>query len=48
MADYIENLHPDRADGHAYRHYIYKTMGDTEKAEAEKQLALKLNPGMNL
>lgn len=48
LADYIENLHPDRADGHAYRHYIYKTMGDTEKAEAEKQLALKLNPGMNL
>ncbi len=48
LADYIENLHPDRADGHAYRHYIYKTMGDTVKAEAEKQLALKLNPGMNL
>lgn len=48
LADYIENLHPDRADGHAYRHYIYKTMGDVEKAEAEKQLALKLNPGMNL
>lgn len=48
LADYIENLHPDRADGHAYRHYIYKTMGDTEKAETEKQFALKLNPGMNL
>ena len=48
LADYIENLHPDRADGHAYRHYIYKTMGDTEKAASEKQLALNINPGMNL
>lgn len=48
LADYIENLHPERADGHAFRHYIYKTMGDTEKAEAEKKLALQQNPDIKL
>lgn len=48
LADYLENLHPDRADGHAYRSFIYTSMGDTEKAEAEKALALELNPDMKL
>lgn len=48
LADYIQNIHPERTDGHAFRHYIYKTMGDTEKAEAEKKLALQQDPNIKL
>lgn len=48
LAEYIENLHPDRADGHSFRYHIYKTMGDMEKAEAEKKLALAIDPNVQL
>lgn len=48
LADYIENLYPDRADAHAFRHFIYKEQGDNQKAEQSKNSALKINPNMSL
>ena len=48
LADYMENLYPDRADAHAFRHFIYKEQGDSAKAEESKNAALKINPGMSL
>lgn len=48
LADYMENLYPDRADAHAFRHFIYKEQGDSSKAEYEKNAALKIDPDMNL
>lgn len=48
LSDYIENLYPERADAHAFRYYIYKEMGDTEKAEAEKSLAKNIDPMFQL
>ena len=48
LADYIENLYPERADSHAFRHFIYKEQGDSAKAEESKSAALKINPDMSL
>lgn len=48
LADYMENLYPDRADSHSFRYYIYKEQGNSEKAVIEKQKALELNPDMKL
>lgn len=48
LAEYIENLYPDRSDAHAFRHFIYKEQGDKEKAEQEKTAALKINPNLNM
>lgn len=48
LADYMENLYPDRADAHAFRYFIYKEQGDSAKAEESKNVALKINPGMSL
>lgn len=41
LADYIECLYPDKADSHAFKHYIYKEMGNIEMAEKEKSEAQK-------
>lgn len=48
LADYMENLYPDRADSHAFRYYIYKTQGDMEKAAAEMAAAHAIDPTMQL
>lgn len=48
LAEYIENLYPDRADSHAFRYYIFKEQGDMEKAEIEKNEAVKINPKFKL
>lgn len=48
LADYVENLYPDRADAHAFRYFIYKEQGDSAKAEESKNAALKINPDMSL
>lgn len=48
LADYIENLYPERADSHAFRYFIYKEQGDTANAEKEKAAALRINPDMKL
>lgn len=48
LAEYMENLYPDRADAHAFRHFIYKEQGNSDKAEEEKNAALKINPDMRL
>lgn len=47
LADYLEKVSPDSADGHAYRALIYKQMGDTEKADAELAEARKINPDLH-
>lgn len=48
LADYMESLYSDRADSHAFRHYIYREMGDLGKAEEEKKMAKGLNPDLNI
>lgn len=48
LAEYMENLYPDRADAHAFRYFIYKEQGNSDKAEEEKNAALKINPDMRL
>ncbi len=48
LADYMENVYPDQADAHAFRYYIYKEQGDTEKAEEEKKLAKSIDPKFQL
>ncbi len=44
LADYLQNISPDSADGHAYRHLIYKQMGDEKKAAEELAAARAINP----
>lgn len=44
LADYLENMYPERGDGNAFRHFIYKEMGDMDKANQEKEKAQALNP----
>ena len=46
LADYLQNVSPDSADGHAYRHLIYKQMGDEEKSQKELELARQINPDL--
>lgn len=48
LADYLESANPESTDAHAFRHYIYKEMGDMEKAEKEKEKVLQINPNMQL
>lgn len=48
LADYIENLYPDRTDAHAFRYFIYKEMGDEQKAQEEKLKAEQINPDIKL
>ena len=48
LADYLENLHPERSDAHTFRYFIYKEQGDLEKAEKSREKAIKLNPNVNL
>lgn len=48
LADYIGELHPDLADSHAFRYFIYKEKGDVENAEIEKKAALSIKPDMVL
>lgn len=37
MANYLENLNPEKADSHAFKYHIYKEMGDEISAEQEKK-----------
>lgn len=48
LADYMENLYPERTDSHAFRYFIYKEQGDSSKAEEAKKAVLKINPDMSL
>ena len=48
LAEYIENLYPERADSHTFRYFIYKEQGDMDKAEIERKAALAINPNVNL
>lgn len=48
LTDYVENLHPESADAHTFRYFIYKKQGEEEKAEMEKYEALKINPDISL
>lgn len=48
LADYMENLYPEKADANAFRHFIYKEQGEAAKAEEQKRLALEKNPAMKL
>lgn len=43
LADYIENLYPEKADSHAFKYFIYKEMGNMEMAEEEKTKAKAIN-----
>lgn len=44
LADYVENLYPDRADAHAFRYQVYTKMGKLEDAEREKARAREIDP----
>ena len=48
LAEYAENLYPERADAHAFRYYINKEMGNVEEAEKEKDIAKSMNPNLNI
>jgi len=48
LADYIENLYPNRPDGHSFRYFIYKQQGDLERADHEKKLVKEIDPSFNL
>lgn len=48
LAEYIENLYPEKADAHAFRYYIFKEMGNKEDAEKEKDLAKSMNPNLDI
>lgn len=43
LADYLGKVSSDEASVHAFRSLIYKDMGEQEKADAELELAQKLN-----
>lgn len=43
LADYVENLYPDKADAHAFRYFVYKEKGDTELAEKEREITKSMN-----
>lgn len=48
LADYLENMYPERSDSHIFRSFIYKEKGDMKSAENEKVLAQKINPNLNM
>lgn len=48
LADYIENLYPDRFDAYAMRYTIYTDMGLLDKAEEQKLKAKALNQNLQI
>lgn len=48
LAEYIENLYPDKSDAYALKFTIYSAMGDTEKAEEAKAKAKSINPDLKI
>ena len=48
LAEYMENLFPDRADAYTFRSLIYDDMGLTAEAEAARAEARKRNPNLNI
>ena len=48
LADYLENMYPERTDANAFRYFIYKEKGDLDSAEEQKNLALAKNPDIKL
>ena len=46
LADYIENLYPEKADAYAMRCVVYSDMGMEEKAEEQRQKAKAINPNL--
>ena len=48
LAEYIEDLFPERFDAFALRYTIYTAMGETEKAEEARIKAKELNPDLNI
>lgn len=48
LADYIENLYPDKSDAYALKYTVYTAMGDTEKANAAKEKAKSINPDLKI
>lgn len=46
LAEYIENLYPNKSDAYAMRYAVYTDMGMTDEAEAQKQKAKELNPDL--
>ena len=48
LAEYIEDLFPDRADAYTLRSLIYEDMGLTVEAETARAEARKRNPSLNI
>lgn len=48
LADYIENLFPDRSDAYALRSLVYTNMGKMAEAAEQRQKAKELNPNLNM
>lgn len=48
LADYIQDLYPDKADAHAFRYMIYKERGNVEEAEKEKKLVKMIDADFKL
>lgn len=48
LAEYIENLYPEKADAHAFRYFIFKEMGNSEEAKKERDLAKSMNPNLDI
>ena len=48
LAEYVENLYPEKSDAHAFKYFIYKEMGDMDSATNEKVLAQSVNPELIL
>lgn len=48
ITDYIESLYPEKADAFMFRHYIYKQMGDEEKAADAAKKVKKIRPDFDV
>lgn len=48
LAEYIENLYPEKVDAYALKFTIYSAMGDAEKAEEAKAKAKSINPDLKI
>jgi len=46
LADYLGKVSSNESDSHAFRSLVYKEMGDEEKANAELEEAMRLNPNL--
>lgn len=44
LADYMENVFPNRPDGHIFKYMIYTDLGDASHAEIEKNNVKELDP----